>query len=494
MKKYFLKSANFLGSIIFMLFVLITGYFIVSNYYSTKRLIQGDNLNRLEAIASTLSIHVDGDEYLSLLKRHQNKDDITQIKQDSVYQKIHSFLKKGQYINNINTDVYTLLYDSLDIKPSIRFGVTSGENPYYRHQYTNFPPELLDHFTTGAQIKPYSDNNGKWISAFAPIKTKDGQIVGVVQVDQEFDDLIAKVREKSWKNLLISSFVSLIFLYVLSIIAKEEKRKKTEIENAYEQVIFQKKRIQDSINYAENIQKAIIPSFEILEKYGIKSACIYKPKDVVSGDFPWIFEYGKKVFIATVDCTGHGVPGAMMSFVGYFLLNHITSTTESSAAHILTELNIAVRKTLKQDNDGSLSNDGMDIGLMIIDKTKNVICYAGARRPLYTSLSTGEFNIIKGTSKSIGGKIIKKLEERQFTDNCITYNTGDRFFMFSDGVPDQFNEQWTKKFSNARIRTVIRENSTSSLNETVQLLEEKLMTWMGVGEQTDDILFIGLEL
>lgn len=489
-----IKKLGFqLGAITLLGFVIIGGYFIVSQYFHTKERLKTDNLNRLKAISMTLSFQIDADAHQRLIQSFPLKDAIQQTNQDSSYLSIHRVLKQAKLANNIQTDIYTLFFDDNDTKNPIKFGVTSSDNPYYRHSYTNYPEELINHYEDGSLINLYEDEHGTWISSFAPIKTKSGSVVGVVQVDQQFDEFLLIVKKESTQTFLISLIVTLVITsvvyYFITLLVKQDQQKTHELEVAYHQVNFQKTRIQDSINYAQLIQHAIVPN---LEYQDINTSIIYKPKDIVSGDLPWSIEIGDKVYLGAIDCTGHGVPGAMMSFVGYFLMNHITSNQNLLPSEVLTLLDEKVRSTLKQEQlDGT--NDGMDMGLIVLDKIKKTLVFAGAKRPLYYQ-SGSDIEVFKGTSKSIGGKQIQKIKERKFIDITIDYKKGDRFFLFTDGLPDQFDSTDTKKFSAKKIRAVLEENYQLDLQNAVGNLNNELDLWQKKSPQTDDILFMGIEL
>lgn len=492
-----IKKLGFqLGAITLLGFIIIGGYFIFNQYLSTKERLETDNLNRLKAIATTLSFQINAETHQSIIKKYSSKDAITTTYQDSNYASLHTILKQVKEANHIKTDIYTLFYDEHDKQNPVKFGVSSSSKPYFRHTYDHYPEELIKHYKDGSLINLYEDEHGTWLSAFAPITTKSGSVVGVVQVDQQFDEFLMIVKKESTTTFFISLIVTIIITsivyYFITLLVKQDQQKTQELEIAYHQVKLQKTRIQDSINYAQLIQKAIVPNFQHLTAHNIQSAIIYKPKDVVSGDLPWSIEHEDKIYISAIDCTGHGVPGAMMSFVGYFLLNHITSNKDLLPSEILNLLDQKVRATLKQDRSNG-TNDGMDMALIVLDKTNNSLTFAGAKRPLYHQ-SNDKIQIHKGTSKSIGGQQIQKLVNRRFSDVTINYKEGDRFFIFTDGLPDQFDSTDNKKFSAKRIRAVLEQNYNSSISDSVQQLNDELSLWQKKSPQTDDILFMGIEV
>ncbi len=254
------------------------------------------------------------------------------------------------------------------------------------------------------------------------------------------------------------------------------------------------KSITESINYARRIQSAIIPDIKTIRQYLQKSIMFYLPRDVVSGDIPWFFISDNSIYIAAVDCTGHGVPGALLSFIGYFLLNNIVSTQpDLNAGKILDMLHSQVRKTLRQDSPDAEARDGMDIALCKIDFSKNTMSFAGAHRPLYYLKNNGEFIQYKGTLKAVGGIPRKNRIEPSFTNYDIVFEPGDKFFIFTDGLADQIGGEKRMKFKNKRIRELIVNNKNVSIFDFYEILKKTFFSWKGDNKQIDDVLFIGVE-
>jgi len=253
------------------------------------------------------------------------------------------------------------------------------------------------------------------------------------------------------------------------------------------------RKIEDSINYAQRIQTSILPEIKAVRQALPRSFIYYKPRDIVSGDFPWFFRHGDDIYIAAVDCTGHGVPGALLSFVGYFLLNNIVDRERKlTAAEICDMLHQNVRKTLKQDNEDAEARDGMDIAFCKINHLNREIQYAGAHRPLYF-LRGQELTEYKGDRKAIGGIPHRKKEEERFTNYIINYERGDKIFFFSDGLPDQLGGPEDKKYSPKRIREMIVQNNNLPVEKFSRLFSSDFEKWRGDSRQIDDVLLIGIE-
>jgi len=267
----------------------------------------------------------------------------------------------------------------------------------------------------------------------------------------------------------------------------------TEAKQIEHEIQDKNRKIEDSINYAQRIQSSILPDIRAVREYLPKSFIYYKPRDVVSGDFPWFFTRGHDIYIAVVDCTGHGVPGALLSFVGYFLLNNIVDHERKiSAAEVCDLLHFGVRKTLKQESEEAEARDGMDIAFCKVNHIDKELQFAGAHRPLYL-LRNGELTEYKGDRKAIGGIPHRKKEEENFTNYVIKYKRGDKFFFFSDGLPDQLGGPDDKKYSPKRIRELIMENINLPIENYSDLFAEDFEIWKGEGKQIDDVLLIGIE-
>lgn len=267
----------------------------------------------------------------------------------------------------------------------------------------------------------------------------------------------------------------------------------TEAKQIEHEIQDKNRKIEDSINYAQRIQSSILPDIRAVREYLPKSFIYYKPRDVVSGDFPWFFTRGHDIYIAVVDCTGHGVPGALLSFVGYFLLNNIVDRDRNmTAAEVCDLLHFGVRKTLKQESEEAEARDGMDIAFCKINHVDKEVQFAGAHRPLY-HLRNGELTEYKGDRKAIGGIPHRKKEEENFTNYVVKYKRGDKFFFFSDGLPDQLGGPEDKKYSPKRIRDLILEHKDLPIEQYSNLFADDFENWKGESKQIDDVLLIGIE-
>lgn len=293
-----------------------------------------------------------------------------------------------------------------------------------------------------------------------------GQRVMQVNAIPEFDD-----NSKLESVLVVSHDIT------------ERKMIELEIQN-------KNKKITESINYAKRIQTAILPNNRVINKTLPDSFILYKPRDVVSGDFPWYMQVKDDIYIAAVDCTGHGVPGALLSLIGYFLLNDIVRSRKITEPGIILDLlDEGVTKTLRQDED-STTKDGMDIALCKINMNSREVEYAGAHRPLY-AMKNGVMEEVKGNKFPIGGGIYKN--QTNFTNTKLTLEKGDTIYFSSDGFPDQFGGPEGRKFGPKRVREVIERVHKMPMSEAHTIFDEEWESWRGEHKQTDDVLLIGIK-
>ncbi len=320
-------------------------------------------------------------------------------------------------------------------------------------------------------------------SALRSIKSNHSHVISEIEVDVNNDLRIVEV--KAIPEMGEDDELETVLFVVHDV---------TEFKRIEQEVKEKNKKISDSINYAQRIQTAILPDTGLLQQYFPRSFVFYRPKDVVSGDFPWFFHYGDVYYVAAVDCTGHGVPGALLSFIGYFLLNNIVNAgRDLDVAKVLDELHASVRTNLRQDKDGANGRDGMDLALCRIDTSKKELQFAGAHRPLYF-VRNNVLTEYKGTRKGIGGIPLAKKPENDFELNIIPYEPGDRLFIFSDGLPDQLGGGDKRKYQAKRIREALEQEEQISMQAMSRHFMQDFYHWMGDEKQVDDVLLIGIEL
>lgn len=289
---------------------------------------------------------------------------------------------------------------------------------------------------------------------------------------------------------------------VVNVRTRELRDEKEKVELINKEVTEQKTIIEhknieitDSIKYAKNIQEALLPNLNEIDKLFKNNFVLYMPKDIVSGDFYWFAKSGDTNFVAAVDCTGHGVPGAFMSIVGNTLLNKIVNEEKiTKPGDILLELHKGVKIALHQSNQESERRDGMDITLCAFTKDSNTVQYAGANRPLWIYRKNDNYNleIIKATKFPIGGLELE--ENRVYQNHEITVSEGDCLYLFSDGYADQFGGPKGKKFMLTNLQKTISEIIELPMTIQKQKLAEAFNNWKQDTEQIDDVLVIGVKI
>ena len=251
------------------------------------------------------------------------------------------------------------------------------------------------------------------------------------------------------------------------------------------------KNITASITYAKRIQEAMLPLREKINQALDENFILFKPRDIVSGDFYWFATKNDKIIYTAVDCTGHGVPGAFMSMIGSEILTTIVSQGITTPAEILDNKNKYVRKALKQEQ--TENQDGMDMSLCTIDKKTKTVEWAGAKNPMIY-IQNNEMFHLKGDPQSIGGHQMTKAEKK-FTNYLVSYaDATTYFYTFTDGFQDQFGGDKNRKFMVKRLKEIIFEIHQKPMEEQQKILDWYIEDWMKNVDQTDDILVVGFKL
>jgi serine phosphatase RsbU (regulator of sigma subunit) len=339
------------------------------------------------------------------------------------------------------------------------------------------------------------------------------QLISNLERDNVLSDEQLK-RENNFKTYL-TIFCVLVAVFAFLLFRGNIQKRKTNhaLSLTYKEIEEKNKDITDSINYSKRIQEACLPPRELKHQLFNDIFILFKPKDIVSGDFYWYTEKNGKKLIACCDCTGHGVPGALMSMIGNNILNEIVNEKGITTPNeILNHLHKEIRKALKQDEQ-SINKDGMDIALVTFNN-ETEIEYAGAQRPLWifsdtepevrnfdkkiinNNLQANNNSLIlteiKANKFSIGGSQTET--ERKFTNHKISLKKGDSLYIFSDGFADQFGGAEGKRFMSKRFKDLLLTNYQKPMFEQENKLVETIETWKGTNEQVDDILVIGIRI
>ncbi len=303
----------------------------------------------------------------------------------------------------------------------------------------------------------------------------------------------------------------------------EINAQKDEIQKQHDVVVHQKEEILASISYAEKIQKAVLPSMEYADEIFNDYFILFKPRDIVSGDFYWIKQIGHFTAVVAADCTGHGVPGAFMSMLGGSFLNALVTTRSlDSTADILNKLRQNIKKALHQKGNTGEQKDGMDLALYIINNEKNTLQFSGAYNPLMIIRNKKEEELEQEILENERFKILSNkdypnqtlielkadrqpigiyIREKDFTNTTMQLEKGDKLYTFSDGFVDQFGGEKGRKYKSKNFKNLLLSIYESSMVAQKEILENTFKNWIShikdngeTHEQIDDVIIIGIEI
>ncbi|MBT4775638.1 MAG: SpoIIE family protein phosphatase [Crocinitomicaceae bacterium] len=344
------------------------------------------------------------------------------------------------------------------------------------------------------KMKPRSDEIGDMAVAFNDL------VAGFKRTTEFSNEIGAGNFETEYQPLSESDELGHSLLTMRKDLHGLTSNLEQKVRERTEEVMRQKKEIEelltevtDSIKYAQRIQNAILPPRKYINKVLPNSFILFKPKDIVSGDFYWVEDKEGKTAVAAVDCTGHGVPGALMTVVGYNKLHEAMSEAkEYTAAAILDGLNRGVINTFSQGDEESDVKDGMDAAMCVVDYKTRTIQFAGAYNPLYIIRSgSQEIEQIKGDKFPIG-PFIGGIQN--FQNHTVKLGSGDTVYVFSDGYADQFGGEKGKKYRYKNFRELLIGMQDKEMYEQKELLDTTIESWRGELEQVDDILVIGIRV
>ncbi|MBI3136645.1 MAG: SpoIIE family protein phosphatase [Bacteroidetes bacterium] len=348
------------------------------------------------------------------------------------------------------------------------------------------------------------DNNAQIAEMEARYKNEEKQKeIELLSADKKLADL--ENTRQSQISTLVSTLLGAVILFSIFLISRIRiiRKQNNLIQEQKREVVQQKEIVEeksreifDSITYARRIQSAAMPDPKAVEQYLSKVIVTYIPKDQLSGDFYWFGKMKSKeakemALFALGDCTGHGVPGALLSILGINYLNVSQAYHNlTDPSHVLNFLNEGIFSTF-QASDNEI-RDGMDIALVAVDPDKKKLYYAAAKNPVYI-LRQSTLIILKGDSHAVG-KGTRNGQAEHFNLFEFDYEPDDIVYLFSDGYADQFGGEKGKKFSSKRLRNYLTEIKNQPLKKQQNILEENFKTWKGNFEQLDDVCFIGVQL
>ena len=346
---------------------------------------------------------------------------------------------------------------------------------------------------------------------------KQEQEIEILNKEQELNKQQIVIQDERMKNqrYMIYSFMFgflLILAFAIVVLRQYREKKKANLKlfAKNKQISEQKEEIESSIKYAQRIQEAVLPDTDFSNTILKKHFIMFKPKDVVSGDFYWMAKTNEWSIIAVADCTGHGVPGAFMSMLGISFLNEIVRKSDvTETGSILNELRKSIIEALKQKGIEGEQKDGMDMSLIAINNKTNICQFAGANNPLYIlhkekyqHKTTNNLENLIEEIKPDKMPVSIYVRMDNFKTHTIQLNQGDRLFLFSDGMPDQFGGEKGKKFKYKPFKRILANAYNKTIEQQGVDLEDALNKWISYNnpynnksyEQIDDITVLGIEI
>lgn len=479
----------------FYLLIIVLGvFFEFSSYFQQKRFLSQATYARLQPIAKFAASEIDAYRLKNLLNNNVQKDDLTHVKQNDNYFKIHAALKRVYELEEVKSPIYILIYD--EQRDVFRYVVRSDDQMYYLHKYHEYPGSLLELYKNGqgGSLPIYESENGEWLSAVEPILDGQGNVIAIVEVDENARLYFEEVR-KHFVQEFIYIFtgilaIALILIPVVRKILIDEKKRLDEITHQRDTIEEFSNEVQASVRYASALQKALVrplESNEVVQNVFI----VNKPRDIVSGDFRWYADSDEYYYIAVADCTGHGVPGAMLSVIGSTILNMLLKQENNpTPGKLLESFDELFSAYINMKSEG-LRRDGMDIGVVRVCKKNSEIIFAGGYNDLFYK-TNNEIVRIKGNRYPVGGG--EDYVKKGFTDHEIKIEGKKQFFLFSDGFQDQFGGHEGKKLGKKGWLNILNNTSEIPLKKRSKYVDNSMMKWQGDNFQVDDMLLVSFEI
>lgn len=330
-------------------------------------------------------------------------------------------------------------------------------------------------------------------SFYAAPLSKSGQVLAVLFLAHNANGRHFESTKAHYLDLFTAQATTAIDNALLYEGLEQKVRERTDT------IERQKQDILDSIHYAQRIQNSMLPDTGFLRNIFPESFIFFRPKDIISGDFYWLSQSGDKYYIVVADCTGHGVPGAMLAMLGVNVLNQIIKENpDPSTSNILLSLHNYLEERLNQHKaeviaEDDMVNDGMELAVIIIDPTQRKVEIGGANRPVYL-FRNQEIIEFKTTRSGIGRDVMQKKAFHDAQSTMIDYLSGDTFYLFSDGMVDQFGGPLNKRYSTKRFRELLTSLQSQPLTQQYEAIVEEFSQWMEGHPQTDDMALMGIRL
>lgn len=486
MKQYFATTSRKILLMLYGASLLIGVTVIIRSHRGEEKSMRDQALSQLGAVTGTLSAQIEGNRVTRLLNTYDSRGMLVKNTQDAWYYILHETLRKGAEAAQLQTPLAVVAFDTL--KRELQTVATSAEQPLLRMAYQGAgATEVGTVLRMGGKSSMRLVGNGQLV-AVDPVLDANGRQVGALIASAPLAPIRGNARHQLTRDIAMTA---LLFLAIGFFLIRRVGQLVRNGENELNSLQRRHEGVTDSIAYAGKIQSALIPPPERFREQFSDFFVLNRPRDVVSGDFHWYHRIsGHACLVATADCTGHGLPGAMMAAIGCSVLNDLAREMQHhDPAQMLGELNRRLVAMLNQEGRRSGAGDGMDIALCRIDRKEKEVLFAGAFRPLYW-LHEGQLEVIHGDRKPVGGS--QHGQERSFSVHRIAYHPGDSLYLFSDGYVDQFGGPDRKKFMAARFNELLLANHTMPMAMQAEALDRAFNEWKGSQPQVDDVCVLGI--
>ena len=454
-------------------------------YTSELRSLEHGRLEQLNMATRSAAALVNADHIRTLLEKYPVSGLLVRTTQDAWYYILHDQLERTI---SVHSDIPPLLIVRKDDRSGGVVQLASSANTvdWLAPRFTE-STGLGDLYPTGGTTTIEQDGN-TWTALVVPLYGSTGQQEGAVVGRVDLAAARAEARAGLWRNggiaMALLLLAGLLLHRSVGMWLQREERSLAHLVNANE-------RFNDSLISAGRIQRALVPDTSVYIAHFNDAFVIDRPKQVVSGDFHWFHHISaQECLVATADCTGHGVPGAMLAAIACSVLNEVVSRhPQLEPGELLGMLNERLITVLHQEGMTRSAGDGLDIALCKVDRSERTILFAGARQPLYW-WHAGQLSVINGDRHPVGGAQYDL--QRRFTCHRLAYSEGDRLYLFSDGYVDQLGGPSGKRFMSVRLQELLSANATMPMADLGRVLEHTFVRWKGGQEQLDDVCVLGI--
>lgn len=455
-------------------------------HHARRNALQQDALSRLGGMTGTLAAQIDPGRIERLLTTYDSRGMLARNTQDPWYYVLHEAFRKAVEANHLDVPVQLVTYDAH--KHELQVVASSSDRPMLRERYNGAAADICARFLTGSTAPAERSRTDTGLATIDRVPFSGNGLQAAVIAEVPMGMIEGRARAGLWSN--ISAAAALLLM--LGLFLKRSVGRMVEREETARGLLEQRHAgFADSLAYAGKIQGALVPEAHHYGAHFAEHFLLNRPKDQVGGDFHWYHAIDADTcLVATADCTGHGLPGAMMAAIGCSLLNELAARHPSAGpAELLSMLNERMIATLHQDNTLQGRGDGMDIALCRVDRKQHLIEFAGAARPLY-HVQQGALHVHAGDRMPVGGN--QHGAVRRYTTHRLAYQVGDRIYLFSDGYIDQLGGPEGKRFMSSRFNDLLARHQHLPLAMQAELLDRAFQEWKGPHEQLDDICVLGL--